>query len=209
MPSSSSTSPAASTSTSFYKRPLPPSCTPFASVQGKGHFASALAAGTLETYFPLASHFVTQDEPAYCGLGTLCMVLNALEVDPQRKWKGPWRWYAQEMLDCCRPLTAIASVGITLAEFACLARCNGLRARVVSPSPGEEPSAEAMAAFRADLVRATKGVDGEMMAFSYSRKALGQTGDGHFSPVVSVASSASDRCALLTWRAAGRIRRGV
>lgn len=41
--------------------------------------------------------FLSQDEPAYCGLGTLCMVLNALEIDPQRTWKGAWRWYSQEV----------------------------------------------------------------------------------------------------------------
>ena len=26
--------------------------------------------------------------------GTLAMVLNALGVDPGRKWKGPWRWFS-------------------------------------------------------------------------------------------------------------------
>lgn len=35
---------------------------------------------------------VTQNEPAYCALGTLVQILNSLEVDPQRKWKGGWRW---------------------------------------------------------------------------------------------------------------------
>ena len=39
---------------SFYKRPLPPSCTAFASPEGKQLFAKALAAGTMESYFTLA-----------------------------------------------------------------------------------------------------------------------------------------------------------
>lgn len=34
-----------------------------------------------------------QDEPAYCGLATLAMVLNSLSIDPRRPWKGPWRWF--------------------------------------------------------------------------------------------------------------------
>lgn len=42
----------------------------------------------MECYFRLAEQFRTQDEPAFCGLSTLTMVLNALAVDPGRVWKG-------------------------------------------------------------------------------------------------------------------------
>ena len=58
----------------------------------------------MECYFKLAEQFRTQDEPAFCGLTTLVMVLNSLSVDPGRVWKGPWRWYHENMLDCCVPL---------------------------------------------------------------------------------------------------------
>ena len=34
----------------------------------------------MECYFGLAAQFRTQDEPSYCGLSTLVMVLNSLEV---------------------------------------------------------------------------------------------------------------------------------
>lgn len=34
----------------------------------------------------------SQDEPAYCGLASLAMTLNTLNIDPRRTWKGPWRW---------------------------------------------------------------------------------------------------------------------
>ncbi|GAA5865539.1 hypothetical protein JCM1840_001436 [Sporobolomyces johnsonii] len=174
------TAPLLAAQSSFYKRPLPPSCIAFNSKDGKRIFARAMTEGNLESYFLLSGQMITQNEPAYCALGTLVMVLNAYEVDPQRKWKGPWRWYEQEMLDCCRPLASIASVGLTLSEFACLARCNGLRATVVSPSP-RIPREEAIARFRDDLKKASRGET--VMAVSYSRKALGQTGSGHFSPV--------------------------
>ncbi|GAA6010614.1 hypothetical protein JCM11491_002994 [Sporobolomyces phaffii] len=169
--------PPALASKSFYKRPLPPQCVPFNSGEGRTVFAHALAEGHLESYFLLAQHFLTQNEPAYCALGTLAMILNALEMDPHRVWKGPWRFYDQDMLDCCRPLADIAEVGLTLSEFACLARCNGLRATVVSPGP---PGND-LARFRRDLKRASTG--GATMALSYSRRALGQTGTGHFSPI--------------------------
>ena len=134
-----------------------------------------------------ALQMLTQNEPAYCALGTLATILNALEVDPQRVWKGPWRYYEQSMLDCCRPLDDVAQVGLTLAEFACLARCNGLSATVWSPAVGETAAqrAEGIANFRAAIKRTatSQGLSSSLMALAYSRKSLGQTGDGHFSPV--------------------------
>lgn len=48
-------------------------------------------------FFKLISYFQTQSEPAYCGLASLAMVLNALAIDPGRKWKGnPYfsRWWS-------------------------------------------------------------------------------------------------------------------
>ena len=69
---------------SFYRRPLPsPPATAFSSEQGRRRFREALADGTADGAFRLLEQFRTQDEPAYCGLATLVMVLNALEVDPQ------------------------------------------------------------------------------------------------------------------------------
>lgn len=51
-------------------------------------FTEALGNGTMEGFFKLISYYQTQSEPAYCGLGTLAVVLNALAIDPGRKWKG-------------------------------------------------------------------------------------------------------------------------
>ncbi|KAJ9080440.1 hypothetical protein DSO57_1024999 [Entomophthora muscae] len=104
------------------------------------------------------------------------MALNSLEVDPLRVWKGPWRWYADEMLDCCRSLEDIRKNGITLSEFSCLARCNGLDVKTfrADVTPLEQ--------FEADL-KATCSSQNQVMVVSYARKVLNQTGDGHFSPI--------------------------
>ena len=37
-----------------------------------------------------------QSKPTSCGPASLVPILNALEVDPNIKWKGIWRWYAEE-----------------------------------------------------------------------------------------------------------------
>ena len=79
------------------------------------------------------------------------------------------------MLDCCRSLPSIAESGISLIEFSCLARCNGLDVKVHSAPMSIDD-------FRKD-VRAVSRSSNTFMALSYSRKSLGQTGDGHFSPV--------------------------
>ena len=68
----------------YYRRPLPDTCIDFSSELGKQIFSESLADGRMETYFKLASQFRTQDEPAFCGLSTLVMCLNALSIDPHR-----------------------------------------------------------------------------------------------------------------------------
>ncbi|XYH97149.1 phytochelatin synthase family protein [Sorangium sp. So ce1128] len=162
---------------SYHKRPLPPGCIAFSSEEGRAVFREALALGTMESFFPLIEQFHTQAEPAFCGLGTLVMVLNALEIDPGRAWKGPWRWFSEEQLDCCRSLDDVARDGITLTQFACLARCNGARADV---SFAETSSLEAL---RAAVREATSRADDDHVVVAYDRRTLDQTGSGHFSPV--------------------------
>lgn len=44
------------------------------------------------------------------------MVLNALAIDPRRAWKGPWRWFHEQMLDCCQPLAQVLQTGIVLDQ---------------------------------------------------------------------------------------------
>ncbi|XP_050105795.1 glutathione gamma-glutamylcysteinyltransferase 1-like [Malus sylvestris] len=73
----------------LYRRILPsPPAVEFASLQGKELFLEAIQSGTMENFYRLISSFQTQSEPAYCGLASLSMVLNALAIDPGRKWKG-------------------------------------------------------------------------------------------------------------------------
>ncbi|KAI9144941.1 Phytochelatin synthase-domain-containing protein [Paraphysoderma sedebokerense] len=162
--------------TTFYKRQLPPTCVDFSSPKGKQLFKKALEENNMESYFKLAGQFTTQSEPAFCGLGTLCMVLNALEVDPQRQWKGPWRWFDDSMLDCCRALEEIKQTGITIAEFGCLARCNGLTAKVLRADKVTKDK------FHQDIIRTSQTPD-EILCVSFHRGTLQQTGMGHFSPV--------------------------
>jgi phytochelatin synthase len=162
-------------SETLYRRPLPSEAIAFSSLDGRKVFAEALAAGGLEGYFRLAEQFHTQSDPAFCGLGSLVVALNALGIDPGRLWKGPWRWFSEELLDCCVPLAEVQKRGLDVEELACLARCNGADVQLVR---GETAN---LSAFRSAIASAAGG-DG-VLVVSYDRSALGQTGSGHFSPI--------------------------
>ncbi|KAH9603079.1 hypothetical protein KSS87_009457 [Heliosperma pusillum] len=160
-----------------YRRTLPsPPAIEFASPQGKQLFVEALTKGNMDGFFKLISYYQTQSEPAYCGLATLAVVLNALSIDPGRKWKGPWRWFDDTMLDCCEPLEKVKISGISFGKVACLAHCNGAKVDTFRTNECTE------ATFREYVSSCTRSEDYHMIV-SYHRGYLKQTGSGHFSPV--------------------------
>lgn len=163
----------------FYMRRLPESCVDFGSQEGRALFESALASGGLEIFFALMPQFQTQNEPAYCGLATLAMCLNTLRVDPGRIWKGVWRWYDESLLDCCKDLNDVQREGITLEEFVCLGKCNGVD---MASHRVEAYCLDTFSTLR-EVIRDSCGRTDAVVAATYSRKTLGQSGDGHFSPI--------------------------
>lgn len=175
----------------WYQRPLPPTLIPFSSNRGKSLFKEALLSGGMEGYFALAEQFQTQSTPSLCGPGTLAMVLNALALDPKRLWKGNWRWFSEEMLESCDarrgpgdPLGGLDDVGLSFEEFLFMAECNGANVRAFRATADNNAAAAAasLARFRAAVHSATHRTDLHLVA-SFSRKVLGQTGSGHYSPV--------------------------
>jgi glutathione gamma-glutamylcysteinyltransferase len=174
----------------LYMRPLPASMAALDSDDGRTLFRRSLLEGTLEGYFKLAQQFHTQADPAFCGLGSLVCALNALGIDPRRRWKGSWRWFSEELLDCCKPLDEVRRSGITLDDAACLARCSG--ANVAVYRAGQAP----IDAFRSHLLGAATASDGPVLIVNYSRSAVGQTGGGHFSPTAGF-DAATDQALVL------------
>ncbi|KAJ3103258.1 hypothetical protein HDU96_009313 [Phlyctochytrium bullatum] len=105
------------------------------------------------------------------------MVLNSLDMDPGRRWKGCWRWFDEEMLKALPPLEEVKQEGITFAEFESIAIANGLKA--VSKQPGGQTTKDD---FIRDIKLASKSTD-VIMVVSFCRGTLQQTGTGHFSPI--------------------------
>jgi glutathione gamma-glutamylcysteinyltransferase len=162
-------------SDTVYRRQLPPPAIEFSSAEGRRLFAEALAEQGLNGYFPLSEQYHTQADPSFCGLASLVVALNALSIDPNRQWKGPWRWFSEELLDCCVSLTDVRGRGIDLDEFACLARCNGAH---VELNRADEHGLEI---WHQSLLSAASGE--AVVVASYDRALMGQTGSGHFSPI--------------------------
>ncbi|KAF9309039.1 hypothetical protein BG003_010284 [Podila horticola] len=159
----------------FYRRELPPHLDSFTSASGKRLFKDMILAGTGENFFKLVTSFNTQSDPAFCGVSSLSMVLNALEIDPRKQWRGVWRWYSDEQLDCCASIEEMKLKGITFNQFACLARCH---AKVIVKRADRHTLDE----FRRDVQMVSQSSDYQLV-ISFSRSALGQTGSGHFSPI--------------------------
>jgi glutathione gamma-glutamylcysteinyltransferase len=202
---------------SFYRRPLPDTCIALSSREGKRLFKSALLHGGLKSFFPLVEQHATQTEPAYCGISTLTVCLNAFAVDPRQNWKGPWRWYEESMLNCCMDLDEVKKTGITMRVFHCLAQCQGLSSHVfyvedemctlehlreqVRKACDDDKDDESEDKEAPDLAANGNGEgrDGQLrhvLVASYNRQTLGQSGTGHFSPIGAY-DSASDSVLIL------------
>ncbi|GAV74655.1 Phytochelatin domain-containing protein/Phytochelatin_C domain-containing protein [Cephalotus follicularis] len=161
----------------LYRRMLPsPPAIDFASAEGKQLFIEAIRYGTMEGFYRLISYFQTQSEPAYCGLASLSMVLNALAIDPGRKWKGPWRWFDESMLDCCEPLEKVKAEGISFGKLVCLAHCAGAKVEAFRTNQSTIED------FRKYVIRCSSSDDCHVIS-SYHRGTFKQTGTGHFSPI--------------------------
>ena len=117
-----------------------------------------------------------------------------------------WRWWHEDMLDCCIPLDDAKRSGITLDEFVCLALCQGVLIMWAPRPPRETRRSKSedvdgtggvldvaaeekgdgdengVAAFRRAVAASCHSGD-NFVVVSYNRKVLAQTGSGHFSPI--------------------------
>ncbi|KAI8977172.1 Phytochelatin synthase-domain-containing protein [Mycotypha africana] len=146
----------------------------FTSTEGKRLFRGAMVQGHAESFFKLMGNFSNQSSPSYGGVSTLAMVLNALEIDPKRTWKGNWRWFSSEQMKTCSPAELIQERGIPFDEFICLAQTHCK----VEPHRGVSYQQ-----FLTDVGNVTSDATKQMVV-NYSRAILGQRGEiGNFSPI--------------------------
>jgi len=185
-------SPLPTPSYSVHRRVLPSSLVALSSTEGRQRLVDHLTCpeSNTESYYRLTQHAMNQSDPAYCGVTTLVVVLNALSVDPNVRWKGGWRYFGDEgflLSRCCMNEEHIQRVGITMDEFYQLATCQGVNVTMTRWT--EDSVTTGLDDFR-QVVQTTfsssfTSSNTQLLVVSFSRASLGQTGDGHFSPLAA------------------------
>ncbi len=172
--------------------PLPAGLTDFASPDGEKFLLESKAR---EAYFPLSIHFVTQKTQAYCGVASMVMVLNALNVPaPSTPAYQPYRTFTQdnvldERTDAVLPRDLLPHRGMTLDQLGAMLAVNPVSVEVHHAADG------GLDAFRAAASAALESGD-HFVIVNYLRTALGQEKYGHISPLAAYDAKA-DRFLIL------------
>ena len=185
----------ANLSSTLYGLPLPKNMVDYRSLESRTRLCRSLQTGYAVPFLSLSSCYNTQSKPTYCGITTLATILNSLRIDPRcRRKNSIWRWNTEDWLGFCSSKDGVKRLGTTLEEFVYLAECNGAIATLVRP----DNSTEHLEKFVRSLERVCTGsrqagdqnssdeFPKELMAISYSREAVEQIGDGHYSPIAAL-----------------------
>jgi hypothetical protein len=149
----------------------------------------------LNAYWPLSIQFVTQKNQAFCGVATIVMLLNALDVPaPTTPEFEPFRTFTQDNLlneatEKILPQAVLARQGMTLDQLGELIRSYGVQAEV------HHAADSSLDEFRA-LAQAHLGSPDRHVAVNYLRLAIGQERGGHISPLAAY-DAETDRFLIL------------
>lgn len=172
--------------------PLPPGLIALDSPDGEALLFDAEAR---KSYFPLAIQFVSQVNQAFCGVASMVMVLNALDVKGPAtpEWK-PFTAFDQQSFfnaatEAVVPRSVIEKRGMTLTQLGGLPGAFGLEAEI------HYASDSSLDEFRR-LARQALDAGDRYVLVNYLRKAIGQQTGGHISPLAAYDAD-SDRFLIL------------
>lgn len=172
--------------------PLPPNLISSISPQGE---ALLFGADAREAYFPLASNYLTQKTQSFCGVASMVMVFNALQLPaPEVPEYAPYRTFTQDNVldartEAILPRQTILKQGITLDQMGALLAVQPVSATV------RHASDATLDQFRSEA-SAYLAKPGHFVLVNYYRNALGQLKGGHFSPLAAY-DSKEDRFLIL------------
>lgn len=161
-----------------------------ATEQGLIYFTDPEALGLLEQPgekgdFPgSVRYFVSEVKQSYCAIASSVIVLNSLEVkSPVAPEIYPYQKFDQQNIFTEEVLEKYSALeveqnGLTLAQAVDLLSVYPVDAEMVFASDSSASQ------FRAQAIETLKAAD-KRLIINFSRKALGQVGGGHFSPVVA------------------------
>lgn len=136
-----------------------------------------------QDYFPLSIQFVTQDNLAYCGVASMVMVLNALNIPAPQVPELRTNRFTQENFfnpetEQILPAKVVARRGMTLTQLAQLISTYPVQAEVYH---GGEVTLDQ---FRT-LVSQNLQQGNNFVLVNYLRRTIGQQRGGHISPIAA------------------------
>jgi hypothetical protein len=172
--------------------PLPDNLTALNSQQGEQFFFES---SPHQAYFAVADSFETEQIESYCGVASMVMVLNALQLPaPSSPQFAPYHIFTQDNVldaqtDAILPRDEIAKEGMTLEQFGAVLALHPLALELHHAAAG------GLDAFRTSA-RDYLAAPDHFVIVNFSREALSQEGGGHFSPLAAYDAKA-DRFLML------------
>ncbi|NMG05447.1 phytochelatin synthase family protein [Brasilonema sp. UFV-L1] len=161
---------------------LPKNLIAFNSPEGEKLFVESQSR---EDFFPLSMQFVTQNNQAYCGVASIVMVLNGLQIPaPEVPEYSPYRVFTQENFfknEATRKVLApevVSRMGMTLEQIGQLLGTYGVKVKVYHAADTNQQDFK-------KLVSENLKQPGNFVLVNYLRKEIGQEKGGHISPLAA------------------------
>jgi hypothetical protein len=161
--------------------PLPENLIAASSAEGQ---TLLIGAESREAYFPLADNFVTQKTQSFCGVASMVMLYNAMQLPaPEVPEYTPYRTFTQDNVltpstEAILPQDVILKQGITLDQMGALLAVQPVNAVV------RHASDASLDTFRTEAA-SYLAQPGHFVLVNYFRNTLGQQKGGHFSPLAA------------------------
>jgi hypothetical protein len=172
--------------------PLPDNLISSSSAEGE---ELLIGADAREAYFTLAENYLTQQTQSFCGVASMVMVFNAMQLPaPEVPEYAPYRTFTQDNIfnastEAILPRETILKQGITLDQMGALLAVQPVDVMV------RHASDTSLDAFRSEA-SSYLAQPGHFVLANYFRNALGQQKGGHFSPIAAY-DKESDRFLIL------------
>jgi Phytochelatin synthase len=137
-----------------------------------------------QAFMPLSMQFVTQNDQSYCGIATMVMVLNALNIPaPLTPSIEPFATFTQdnvlnEKTEHILPKSTLLEEGMTLYQLSEMLKTFGLNIEI------KYTKATSIDEFVA-LANEYLGTPKHHVVVNYLRSSLGQESGGHISPLAA------------------------
>lgn len=146
-------------------------------------------------YFKLATYLESEQILTFCGPATIAAVLNSLEIKrpvPQRLY--PWGLFTQDTVftpenQTIKPYPMVEHEGLVLEQLTAFFNNLGVKAEMHHADTIDEAKLR-------QTIKDTLADPNKRLVINYTRKAIGQNGDGHISPVGAY-DAESDRVLVL------------